>query len=217
MYNVESIHNDTFSKKNYYGIIGDDGCFKCYDSENFITLAEWRDQQINSILKDNRLILPDGFNSYLDCSYDNLTELILPKGFNNWLICNNNNLKKLILPEGFNSHLDCSYNELTELILPEGFNSPLYCFDNNLTELILPKGFNSWLNCNNNNNLKELILPKGFNSWLNCSSNNLTELILPEGFIRKNLICDENVRVYEWNEWLALERERKLKLILDEL
>jgi hypothetical protein len=51
VYNVESIHNDTFSEKNYYAIIGDDGCFKFYDSENFIKLAEWRDQQINSILE----------------------------------------------------------------------------------------------------------------------------------------------------------------------
>ena len=75
-------------------------------------------------------------------------------------------------------------------------------------KLILPKGFNSPLNCSINN-LKELILPEGFNNWLNCSSNNLTELILPEGF-NNFLYCDEAVKVYEWNEWLALERERKI-------
>jgi hypothetical protein len=106
---------------------------------------------------------------------------------------------KLILPEGFNSPLDCSRNNLKELVLPEGFNSPLNCSGNKLKELILPEGFNSPL------------------YWLNCKNNNLTELILPEGFNRNNLICDETVKVYKWNEWLALERERKLKSILDEL
>ena len=81
--------------------------------------------------------------------------------------------------------------------------------------LILPKGFNNNLYCYNNN-LKELVLPEGFNSRLNCWGNQLKELILPEGFIRNNLKCDETVKVYKWNEWLALERDRKLKLILDE-
>ena len=102
-----------------------------------------------------------------------------------------------------------------KLILPEGFNSYLDCCDNRLTELILPKGFNSWLNCGYNQ-LKELILPKGFNKDLNCCGNNLTELILPEGF-NSYFYCDHTVKVYKWNEWLALERERKIKLILDEL
>ena len=51
-----------------------------------------------------------------------------------------------------------------------------------------------------------------------CSrNNNLTELILPEGFCRNNLYCGHTVKVYEWNEWLSIERERKLKSILDEL
>ena len=80
---------------------------------------------------------------------------------------------KLILPDGFNSELNCSYNNLTELILPDGFNSNLYCSYNNLTELILPDGFNSDLN------------------------------------------CDKEVRVYKWNEWLALERDRKINEILE--
>ena len=31
------------------------------------------------------------------------------------------------------------------------------------------------------------------------------------------IFYDKNVKVYYWNEWLALERDRKLKLILDEL
>ena len=84
------------------------------------------------------------------------------------------------------------------------------------SKLILPEGFNNDLDCSYDN-LEELILPEGFNSYLNCSYNNLTRLILPEGFIRNNLICDKTVKVYEWNEWLALERDRKLKLILDEL
>ena len=59
-----------------------------------------------------------------------------------------------------------------------------------------------------------LILPKGFNSPLDCSDNNLEELVLPEGFNSK-LRCDDWVKVYNWNEWLALERERKIKSILD--
>ena len=83
-----------------------------------------------------------------------------------------------------------------KLVLPEGFNKPLYCSRNKLTKLILPQGFNS---------------------QLNCIFNKLEELILPEGFNSYNLFCDETVKVYEWNEWLALERDRKLKLILDEL
>jgi len=77
------------------------------------------------------------------------------------------------LPQGFNSELRCSYNNLTELILPEGFNSRLYCYGNNLTKLVLPEGFNSYLD------------------------------------------CDKEVRVYKWNEWLALERDRKINEILD--
>ena len=81
--------------------------------------------------------------------------------------------------------------------------------------LILPKGFNNNLYCYNNN-LKELVLPEGFNSRLDCYNNNLKELVLPEGF-NNYLFYDKNVKVYKWNEWLALERERKLKLILDEL
>ena len=55
-----------------------------------------------------------------------------------------------------------------------------------------------------------------FNNILYCSNNNLTQLILPEGF-NSTLDCDKSVRVYEWNEWLALERERKINLILDGL
>jgi hypothetical protein len=78
-----------------------------------------------------------------------------------------------------------------KLILPEGFNSDLYCSNNNLTKLILPKGFNNSLRCWGNQ-LTQLILPEGFNSYLNC---------------------DEIVK----NEWLSIERERKIKSILDEL
>ena len=103
---------------------------------------------------------------------------------------------KLILPEGFNNYLDCGNNNLKELILPQGFNSQLLCYNNKLTKLILPKGFNS---------------------RLHCYRNNLTQLILPEGFNRNNLICDKTVTVYSWNEWLAIERERKINEILDEL
>ena len=83
-------------------------------------------------------------------------------------------------------------------------------------KLILPEGFNSKLLCWNNN-LEELILPEGFNNYLDCHDNNLNELILPEGFNRNNLICDKTVTVYSWNEWLAIERERKINEILDEL
>ena len=81
-------------------------------------------------------------------------------------------------------------------------------------KLILPKGFNSCLDCSNNK-LTQLILPQGFNSSLYCYGNNLKELILPEGFNRNYLYCDKNVKVYEWNEWLALERDRKINEILD--
>ena len=42
--------------------------------------------------------------------------LVLPEGFNSPLNCSDNNLKELILPEGFNSDLDCSNNNLRELI-----------------------------------------------------------------------------------------------------
>ena len=54
-------------------------------------------------------------------------KLIIPKGFNSELYCSSNNLTELILPEGFNSDLSCHHNKLTELILPEGFNSYLVC------------------------------------------------------------------------------------------
>jgi len=77
--------------------------------------------------------------------------------------------------------------------LPEGFNSNLRCYNNKITELILPEGFNSNLRCYNNN-LTKLILPEGFNSYLNC---------------------DKEVRIYKWNEWLSLERDRKINEILD--
>ena len=131
---------------------------------------------------------------------------------------------KLILPEGFNSALYCTGNNLTELILPEGFNSNLHCSGNNLTELVLPEGFNSFLDCSRNN-LTELILPKGFNGNLDCSNNNLTELILPKGFVFNffsvldeypdNFVnCDSNVKVYTYEEWTALERDRKINEIL---
>ena len=104
-----------------------------------------------------------------------------------------------------------------KLILPEGFNSPLNCYYNNLKELILPKGFNSYLNCKNNQ-LKKIVLPEGFNSDLYChGNNNLEELILPEGYNNRYFHCDETVKVYKWNEWLSIQRERKINAILDEL
>ena len=87
-------------------------------------------------IKNNKLILPKGFNSTLNCSYDNLSELILPEGFNSRLYCYYNNLSKLILPEGFNSDLNCYRNKLTELILPEGFNSFLYCDNPDIIKIV---------------------------------------------------------------------------------
>ena len=66
------------------------------------------------------------------------------------------------------------------------------------------------------NQLTQLILPEGFNSYLDCSFNKLEELILSEGF-NNWLDCDKNVKIYNWNEWIAIERERKIKSILDEL
>jgi len=40
------------------------------------------------------------------------------------------------------------------------------------------------------------------------------KLILPEGF-NSNLYCDKEVRVYKWNEWLTLERDRKINEIFE--
>ena len=102
-----------------------------------------------------------------------------------------------------------------KLLLTKGFNNLLNYWNKKFNRLILPEGFNKTLDCSYNN-LTKLILPQGFNSYLNCSGNNLNELILPQGFNSK-FYCDETVRVYNWNEWLSIERERKLKLILDEL
>ena len=49
-------------------------------------------------------------------------KLVLPEGFNSDLVCSDNNLIELILPEGFNSDLDCDkkvkvykWNELLTL------------------------------------------------------------------------------------------------------
>ena len=114
-------------------------------------------------IKDYKLILPKGFNSYLNCYGNNLSELILPEGFNSFLSCSNNNLNELILPEGFNNPLYCYGNNLVELILPEGFNSVLFCHNNNLSELILPEGFNSNLNCDNQDIIKIDWCMKEFN------------------------------------------------------
>ena len=118
-------------------------------------------------IKDNRLILPKGFNSDLFCSFNNLTELILPEGFNSPLYCDNNNLSELILPEGFNNNLECDNNNLSELILPKEFNSNLYCYWNKLSELILPEGFNSDLGCDNPDIIKIAKCMKEFklNYW----------------------------------------------------
>ena len=58
-------------------------------------------------IKNGKLILPEGFNSRLNCSYNNLTKLVLPEGFNSYLDCYGNNLTELILPDGFNSDLNC--------------------------------------------------------------------------------------------------------------
>jgi len=41
-------------------------------------------------INDGKLILPEGFNSYLNCWNNNLTELRLPEGFNENLDCRNN-------------------------------------------------------------------------------------------------------------------------------
>ena len=40
-------------------------------------------------IKNGKLILPEGFNSYLDCSSNNLISLILPEGFNSYLNAGN--------------------------------------------------------------------------------------------------------------------------------
>ena len=67
-------------------------------------------------IKNNKLILPEGFNSPLSsCSYNDLTELILPEGFNSHLYCDNNNLIELILPEGFNRYLDCDNPDIIKI------------------------------------------------------------------------------------------------------
>ena len=66
-------------------------------------------------IKNSKLILPEGFNSYLNCYGNNLSELILPEGFNSFLSCSNNNLNELILPEGFNRYLDCDNRDIIKI------------------------------------------------------------------------------------------------------
>ena len=66
-------------------------------------------------IKNNKLILPKGFNSYLNCSINNLSELILPEGFNSDLFCHHNNLTELILPEGFNSYSVCDNPDIYKI------------------------------------------------------------------------------------------------------
>ena len=68
-------------------------------------------------IKNNKLILPKGFNSPLYCYSNNLTELILPKGFNSVLSCSYNNLSELILPEGFNSYLNCDNPDIYKIVM----------------------------------------------------------------------------------------------------
>ena len=46
-------------------------------------------------IKNNKLILPKGFNSPLNCSRNKLCELILPEGFNRYLICDNPDIIKI--------------------------------------------------------------------------------------------------------------------------
>ena len=38
-------------------------------------------------IKNNKLILPEGFNSVLHCYWNKLSELILPERFNSPLTC----------------------------------------------------------------------------------------------------------------------------------
>ena len=52
------------------------------------------------------MVLPKGFNSYLDCCNNKLESLVLPEGFNSPLYCYNNNLKALVLLEGFNKYIN---------------------------------------------------------------------------------------------------------------
>ena len=46
-------------------------------------------------IKNDKLILPEGFNSRLYCSGNNLSELILPEGFNSDLWCDNPDIIKI--------------------------------------------------------------------------------------------------------------------------
>ena len=61
----------------------------------------------------------------------------------------------------------------------------------------------------------ELILPEGFNSFLYCGNNKLTEIVLPKGY-SACYIADNLVKVYNYEEWLSLERERIMLSILND-
>ena len=161
-------------------------------------------------IKNNKLILPKGFNSYLFCPYNDLSELILPEGFNSDLFCSFNNLNELILPEGFNNYLSCSSNKLNELILPEGFNSHLSCAYNNISELILPEGFNSYLSCDNIDIIKIAEFMKEFNlNYFKAGIKIINQLDLNK--------LPKLKTYYSLRETAPQYRDLKLNIILNEL
>ena len=50
---LEKAYEVTWVDNKWYEIINDDGFKTFYDKKRFINLAEWRDKQIDSILKDD--------------------------------------------------------------------------------------------------------------------------------------------------------------------
>jgi hypothetical protein len=49
---LDKTYDVTWADNRWYEIINDDGFKTFYDKARFINLAEWRDKQIDSILKD---------------------------------------------------------------------------------------------------------------------------------------------------------------------
>jgi len=123
--------------------------------------------------------------SFLDCSFNRLTQLTIPQGIPlQYFGCNANQLRQLNIPLGVPlTSLDCSVNQLATLIIPK--ETPLQkirCGSNQLTQLTIPLGTPlTELDCQSNR-LATLNIPTNTPlQILHCGSNRLATLIIPEG------------------------------------
>jgi len=140
--------------------------------------------------------LPYFYGSYLDCSYNQLTDLSGLGGAGyldcsvNWLTsidstvleytaqlnCSNNQLTSITF--GYSNYLemaDCSYNQLTSMNAISESLISLNCDNNSLTSLpALPDGLNT-LTCNANSLAGLPALPASL-QYLYCDGNQLTSL-----------------------------------------